>query len=1017
MGKTNAARLSGKTWAALVLFGLFGQVAWTIENMYFNVFLYNTITGDTRYIAAMVAASAVTATVTTLLIGALSDKMGRRRVLMIAGYVLWGISTMSFALLKVESIASFVPAAMAVQVTALLVVVMDCVMTFFGSSANDAAFNAWVTDVTDETNRGRVESVLAILPLVAMLIIFGGLDWLTASGRWSDFFVIIGGLTILGGLLGALFIKEAPHVQKSDQTYFKNIVYGLRPSVVKANGRLYLALVALCVYAASFQVFMPYLIIYIQKYLGIDNYALLLGVVLIASSVISVVFGPVIDKMGKARFAVFAVVAEIAGLVLMVLARSFAGVVCAGIVMLGGGMLVSACLSGLVRDYTPEGKAGLFQGIRMIFGVMIPMVTGPYIGSGVIRNSGATYEVLGQIKQVPTPAIFAASALVLLLVFIPLVLIRSKDKKKKSGLRTLLTPWGENLNPDAPLPEYPRPQMERDSFFNLNGRWQYAFVKTGEPQPKEYDGEIIVPFSPESPLSGVGRALAKDETLWYRRTFTLPDGFVRGRVVLQFGAVDQRCTVWVNGKEVCAHAGGYLPFSADITHALRTGENELVVAVTDKTADDIFSYGKQNDKPGGIWYTAQSGIWQTVWLESVPERYIERLSITPLYDEGKVSVAVLMNEGSAEGATVEVYREGTAIATGVCGADNTCTITLGDFISWSPDNPFLYDLVVAADNDRVKSYFGMRKFSLVQDDKGYMRLALNNKPYFHNGLLDQGYWSDGLYTPPDDRAMESDIRTMKDLGFNMLRKHIKIEPLRWYYHCDRLGMLVWQDMVSGGEHYKPMVTQILPFIGIHLKDSRYRLFGRNDEKSKNQYLEEMEETVALLYNTVSLAVWVPFNEGWGQFDSLAVTQRMWELDPTRQVDHASGWHDQGGGDFKSRHVYYKPIRLKADGRALALSEFGGYSLPVEGHMASDTEFGYRILRTRGDFWEAFRTLYEKEVIPHIEKGLCAAVYTQLSDVEEEVNGLLTYDRRVLKVDKEAVRALNARLTLPITESD
>ena len=1019
MGKTAAGRLSGRTWVSLLVFGLFGQLAWTIENMYFNVFLYNTISGDTRYIAAMVAASAVTATVATLLIGALSDRMGKRKVLIVAGYVLWGLSTLSFALLRVERVAAFVPAAMAVQITALLVVVMDCVMTFFGSSANDAAFNAWVTDVTDTRNRGRVESVLAVLPLVAMLIIFGGLDWLTAAGRWSTFFVIIGTLTMLGGLLGALFLKEPPHSTNSTERYGKNIVYGLRPSVIRQNGRLYLALLGLCVYSTSLQVFMPYLIIYIQRYLGIDDYAVILGAVLIASSVVSVALGGGIDKLGKARFAALAVIAEVAGLVLMVFARSFLAVIGAGIVMLGGGMLVMACFSGLVRDYTPEGKAGQFQGIRMIFGVMIPMIIGPFIGSAVIQGSGAVYEELGQVKQVPTPAVFAASAVVLLLIYAPLALLRVAEKQKKGALRTLLTPWGEHISQDLPLPEYPRPQMERDSFLNLNGRWQYAITKTGAPRPLEYDGEILVPFSPESVLSGVDRAPGKDETLWYRRTVTLPDGFIKERVLLQFGAVDQCCTVWVNGTEVCSHEGGYLPFTADITHALRKGEagkHEIIVAVTDLTAQGIHAYGKQKEQRGGIWYTAQSGIWQTVWLESVPARYIQRLVITPNYDEASVTVCVTANEGGAQGVAVAVLANGERVGGGVCGGDNACTIPLGEqFTSWSPENPFLYDLVVTMGDDRVQSYFGMRKFSLMQGADGHTRLALNNKPYFHNGLLDQGYWSDGLYTPPDDDAMVYDIRTMKELGFTMLRKHIKIEPLRWYYHCDRIGMLVWQDMVSGGDAYNPLMVQILPYLGIHIKDSNHKLFGRASEQGRRQFISDTEETVTLLYNTVSLAVWVPFNEGWGQFDSLAVTQKLWELDPTRQVDHASGWHDQGGGDLKSRHVYYKRVRLKPDGRALALTEFGGYSLPVEGHTASETEFGYRIYRTRKEFYRAYRELYENEVIPCIARGLCAAVYTQVSDVEDEINGLLTYDRRVLKVDKEPMQALNAALTLRGTE--
>ena len=329
---------------------------------------------------------------------------------------------------------------------------------------------------------------------------------------------------------------------------------------------------------------------------------------------------------------------------------------------------------------------------------------------------------------------------------------------------------------------------------------------------------------------------------------------------------------------------------------------------------------------------------------------------------------------------------------------------------WSPEDPFLYEVTITLGEDRVESYFALRKFSMVERE-GKQVLALNNKPIFMSGVLDQGYWSDGLYTAPSDEALIYDIQTMKDLGFNMLRKHIKIEPLRWYYHCDRLGMIVWQDMVSGGAPQSPLVIQVLPFLGIHLCDRKYRKFGRAAEESRDQYVQDLYDTVELLYNTPSLAVWVPFNEGWGQFDSLQMTQILWELDDTRLVDHASGWHDQGGGDFKSRHIYFRRARMRGDGRrVLALTEFGGYSLPVAGHTATKKEFGYRMYHGEAEFMAAYRRLYTEEIQPLLDsQGLSAAVYTQLSDVEEEVNGLLTYDRRVCKVDAAEVRALNRQL--------
>ena len=427
--------LGGRTWAAVLIFGLFGQIAWVIENMYFNVFLYNTISGDPAMIAAMVSASAVTATVTTLVMGALSDKIGRRKALIVVGYLLWGVSVAAFAFISVENIGKFFPAAQAAQAaqaTAIAVVVMDCVMTFFGSTANDAAFNAWVTDVTVPENRGRVETVLAVLPLVAMLVVFGALDGLTQSGNWSTFFLVVGGLTLLGGVLGIFFLREKKQTQRSDEPYFANIIYGLRPSVIRANPALYISLAALAIYSMSQQVYMPYLIIYIQRFLGIADYVILLGGVLILSSVVSVLLGKTVDKYGKLRCLTPATAVGFVGLVLMYLARSQWFVFVAGVVMLGGGMVVAACCQGLIRDYTPQGKAGLFQGIRILFQVLIPMVTGPFIGVAVIRNTGMTYEDLGTVKQVPTAEIFLAAAVVLVLLVVPVRLLKKKEAAERS---------------------------------------------------------------------------------------------------------------------------------------------------------------------------------------------------------------------------------------------------------------------------------------------------------------------------------------------------------------------------------------------------------------------------------------------------------------------------------------------------------------------------------------------------------------------------------------------------------
>ena len=568
----------------------------------------------------------------------------------------------------------------------------------------------------------------------------------------------------------------------------------------------------------------------------------------------------------------------------------------------------------------------------------------------------------------------------------------------------LMTPWGEHLDENCILTEYPRPQMRRDSYLNLNGRWEYAITDSDE-SPRRWDGTILVPFSPESALSGVGRSLQPGQTLWYRREVIVPQGFIPadGRLLLHFGAVDQEAAVYWNGRLLGRHMGGYNAFTLDATDALGP-RNSLVVRVHDDTDASFHSRGKQKTRRGGIWYTPQSGIWQTVWLEAVPRHYIESLRIVPLFDQSAVEVMVrcsqpLQCEATVDGRTVP-FTSG-----------EPARIPMPDFRAWSPEDPYLYDLSVTLGEDRVESYFGMRKMEVRADRGGVKRLFLNGEPYFQSGLLDQGYWPDGLYTAPSDEALIYDIQTAKAMGFNLLRKHIKVEPMRWYYHCDRLGMLVWQDMPSGGGKYR-FSTITLPLVtGIHRRDNHYRTFARASSQGRSEYMDELEEMVGQLFNAPSVVLWVPFNEGWGQFDSTLVMERLRALDPTRPVDPASGWHDQGAGELRSLHVYFKPFRFRRDrrGRALALSEFGGYNLRVDGHCFNQKDYGYRRLPDAAALWRDFSRLYEREVLPAVPRGLCASVYTQLSDVEDELNGLMTYDRRVVKLDADEVRELNERL--------
>ncbi len=565
---------------------------------------------------------------------------------------------------------------------------------------------------------------------------------------------------------------------------------------------------------------------------------------------------------------------------------------------------------------------------------------------------------------------------------------------------TMLTKWGAALDRSCPLPEYPRPQLRRESFYNLNGVWDYAITASGD-EPEVWDGEIVVPFSPEAPLSGAARGPAKDEFLHYRRSFTLPDGFRKDRVLLHFGAVDQIAEVFVNGVSAVKHSGGYWPFSADITSLLREGENVLCVTVRDNADDPTFAYGKQRYKRGGMWYTAQSGIWQTVWLESVPEVHIVSLRITPEFDDARVRIELETAGESRAAITCDVRGEDGSFVAGSWAKGGVCVVPLPDFRAWTPDDPYLYALDITCGEDHVESYFAMRKFSYVELG-GHKVFGLNNVPLFHNGLLDQGYYPDGLLTPPSDAAMVHDIETMKRCGFNMLRKHIKIEPLRWYYHCDRLGMIVWQDMVSGGQPYSFLHVSALPTLGVvDLPDRDAKPYGRSGMLSRARFRREMADTVRHLYNCPCIALWTVFNEGWGQFDALEMANELKMLDATRFIDHASGWQDQGREEMKSRHIYFRPVKLKNDGRALALTEYGGYVLAVDGHRWTDRVFGYRICRDSAALARDYEKLMLGQVLPHI--------YTQITDVEEELNGLMSYDREVLKIPEETLREINKQL--------
>ena len=578
-----------------------------------------------------------------------------------------------------------------------------------------------------------------------------------------------------------------------------------------------------------------------------------------------------------------------------------------------------------------------------------------------------------------------------------------------------------------PLAEYPRPAMRRDSCEILNGPWQYAITQTAE-YPAAWQGSILVPYSPEAPASGVGRTLQPGQWLHYHRLFAPPAG-EGGRVLLHFGAVDYACAVQVNGHLVGGHRGGYWPFTLDITDLLNgTGRNSLWVAVQDPTGHGTQARGKQTLKPGGMFYPAQSGIWQTVWLERVPDNYIQTLTVTPDYDARTVTVRVhTAKPGGAVNLWAMVRAGGVTIAEdwGSDEDDQDGEVTLNipeeHFFPWSPDTPFLYDLTVGTNQgeeaglDTVHSYFALRKWSCAPDAHGVLRFCLNDKPILLNGLLDQGYWPEGLYTPPSDAAVERELSEVKALGFNLLRKHAKIEPQRWYYHCDRLGLIVWQDIVNGGSAYNlwfvTYLTNVLQPLLRRFPDGKaaYSLLSRAKPAGREEYAHELADTVQALRCHPCIACWVPFNEGWGQFDAGKAVQALRTLDGTRLVDEASGWFDQGGGDVHSLHNYFYPLRIRPQKRTVALSEYGGIAWPMPGHEPPHKTYGYGTAKDRQELTARYKKLQLKTVLPQLEKGLSALVYTQLTDVEDEVNGLFIYDRAAVKPDANAVRSVNAAL--------
>ena len=573
------------------------------------------------------------------------------------------------------------------------------------------------------------------------------------------------------------------------------------------------------------------------------------------------------------------------------------------------------------------------------------------------------------------------------------------------------TAWSEEIDPQNVLPEYPRPQMVRSEWKNLNGLWNYAIRPLGE-QPAAFDGEILVPFAVESSLSGVGERLGSKNELWYERTFEISPKWNGKRILLHFGAVDWKADVWVNGISVGSHTGGDTPFSFDITAALAKGENTLRVRVWDPTDEGYQPRGKQVNNPNGIWYTPVSGIWQTVWLEAVPQQYIREVRTTPDLDRKTFRVEVpVCNAQPGDLVEVTLYDGGAEVASARALNGATVELTLADPKCWSPDSPFLYDMKVALLRngrriDAVESYAAMRKFSTLRDKNGIVRLALNNKPLFQFGPLDQGWWPDGLYTAPTDEALAFDVIKTKELGYNMIRKHVKVEPARWYYHCDKAGMIVWQDMPNGDQG--PQWQMHSYFTG----EERHR-----SAESEACYRKEWKEIIDYLYSFPSIGVWVPFNEAWGQFKGPEIAEWTKAYDPSRLVNPASGGNHYLTGDILDLHHYPQPkMTLLDTNRATVLGEYGGIGLVIPDHVwvKNRDNWGYTRFNSPKEVTDEYAR-YADELLRLIGCGFAAAVYTQTTDVEVEVNGLMTYDRKVVKVEEERIREINRTICNSLNE--